>query len=153
GAFSPDGRQIVGCGPNGAERIWDVATGKKVRDLRSAEGNGGRAVFTPDGKRLLVGDMDDVCLLDLATGKPVHDFGGHTNSIWSVFFTPDGGRLITRAVYTDQTVRVWDPRTGRKLGEFEGGTSDIRSMTLSPDGKAVASAGGGQTIRLRDAAT
>src|SRR5262249_3223476 len=53
---SPDGRQIVTCSLDYTVRFWDAATGQQQALFRVPEGRAApvRAVFSPDGKRLLV---------------------------------------------------------------------------------------------------
>lgn len=147
-AFSPDGRQVVASQPDGPLRVWDVATGKKVRDYGGAAHGAWAAAFTPDGKRIAVAQFDDVNVLDLATGKSIHDFGGHAQSVWRLGFAAEG-RLVSVA----PSGLVWEPRTGRKLGAFPGHPAGTYGTAVSPDGKWIASCGADEKVRLRDAGT
>jgi WD40 repeat protein len=61
--YSPDGRALVARGPDLAVRVWDVAAGKEVGQLR---GHGGRVetvAFAADGKTLASGSADTTVLL------------------------------------------------------------------------------------------
>ena len=148
--FSPDGRLVVGSTTFGPLRVWDVATGAKIRDYRTdinglTIGNTLSAAFTPDGKRLAFSQLDRVVVLDTATGKPVHDFGGHSHTVWHLAFIADG-RLVSRS----REALVWDPRTGRKLG---GLPEYLNGLAISRDGRQIATSGTDEKIRLRDAVT
>jgi RNA polymerase sigma factor (sigma-70 family) len=145
--FSPDGRQVVASSSTGPLRVWDVATGKKVRDYDAGYQVWAAAV-TPDGKRIAVAQFDDVTVLDRATGKSIHDFGGHTQSVWNVDFAAND-RLVSFA----GSGLVWNPRTGRKLGDFRGPRDGIHGVAVSPTGRLIATSGADQKVRLRDAVT
>lgn len=146
--FSPDGRQVVASNSSGPLRVWDVATGKKVRDYGGPAHGAWAAAFTPDGKRLAVARFDDVAVIDRETGESIHDFGGHTGGVNFVGFAANG-----RLVSASSAGLVWDPRTGKKLGAFPAHPKGTYADALSPDGKRVATTGADQTVRLRDAGT
>ncbi len=72
-AFSRDGRTLATAGIDKLVHIWDVRTGKLVREL---EQNVGNAVweldFSPDGKMLAIAGGDSFASLwDLATGAQI----------------------------------------------------------------------------------
>jgi WD40 repeat protein len=150
GAFSSDGRLLAGPVKGEVARIWDLKTRKKVRDLHSPGGRGLPVLFSPDGKRVVINEMDDLCVLDLASGKPVPDLEQHPRSVWHAAFTKDGKRLLSTA--TDAG-RVWDPRSGRKLRDLMGRPAWIRDVALSPDGRYIATGEYDGPVRLLDAKT
>src|SRR5262249_57297429 len=49
--FSPDGRYYLAGGDNRTLRLYEVATGRLVREFAGHEGWAAPAVFTPDGKQ------------------------------------------------------------------------------------------------------
>ena len=147
-AFSPDGRQVIASNPSGPLRVWDVATGKKVRDYGGPAHGAWAAAFTPDGKRIAVARFDDVDVIDRETGKSIHDFGGHTGGIGFVGFATN-----ERFVSSSSSGLVWDPRSGKKLGAFAGHPNGTYADALSPDGKWIATSGADQKVRLRNAVT
>lgn len=110
----------------------------------------GSAVFSPDGHRLLSGNMDKIVRLwDRDTGKEVRRFEGHTGVVVSVAFSPDGRHALSGGV--DKTVRLWDVQTGTELSRFEDHENVVLSVAFSPDGRRVFSAGAdGARLRALD---
>jgi len=53
-AFTPDGRRLVAGCEGETVHVWDVRTGKRVRDIRTAKGLG--LSVSPDSKRVAKGD-------------------------------------------------------------------------------------------------
>jgi len=114
-AFSPDGRRVVAV--NYLEtQLWDAASGKQLWVI---EGHYQTAVFSPDGRYLLVGGHDPpvAYLLDAATGNEVRQFEGHTENIESVAFSPDGQSVLTGS--EDGTARLWNAGNGKELLRFK----------------------------------
>jgi WD40 repeat protein len=72
-AFSPDGRMLATPGQNGRVHVWEVHTGKLVRELEQNVGTAVLALdFSPDGKMLAIsGGEAFASLWDLATGAPI----------------------------------------------------------------------------------
>ena len=69
-----------------------------------------KAVFSPDGRRILTGGHDNTARLwDAATGRELLTLRGHTEPVRSVAFSPDGQHLLTGS--TDKTARVWRRQT------------------------------------------
>jgi WD40 repeat protein len=110
--FSADGKTLISAGEDKTIRFWDVATGKEVRRLVTAEPVVQIAV-APDGKALAsVGTVKaegakgpmrftywkngDVVLWDLLKAKETHRLKGHdTNVAAALAFTPDGRSLVS----------------------------------------------------------
>jgi WD40 repeat protein len=151
-AFSPDGRWYLAGGDTGSLRLWDVATGRPLQQLKGHDGWTCQAVFTPDGKRVLSGGVQDKCLRlwDVATGRQIRLFVGHRQDVVSVAVSPDSRFALSGSV--DQTLRLWDLATGREVRRLEGHTSRCGGI-FSPDGKHILSFSADKTLRLWDTRT
>lgn len=151
-AFSPDGRSYLAGGDTGPLCLWDVATGKQIREFKGHEGWTCNAVFTPDGNQVLSGGVQDksLRLWEVASGRALGTFTGHSQEVTTVAIAP-GGRLALSGS-ADRTLRLWDLATGREVRRLEG-HADRCGGIFSPDGKQVLSFSADTTLRLWDVAT
>src|SRR5262249_54528517 len=116
-AFSADGKLLASghltanrYGWNKQEetlvRIWDVAKGREIRQLKGAWYAVWSVAFSPDGKTLAVGtQFNTIHLWEVATGRERRRFAGDRCTIKALAFTPDG-RLLASG--HDRTALVWD---------------------------------------------
>jgi WD40 repeat protein len=66
-AFAPDGRVLASPGPEKSVRLWDVATGKEIGQLKGHDGSVTALAFAADGKTLVSGSGDTTLLVWDAT--------------------------------------------------------------------------------------
>jgi WD40 repeat protein len=106
--FSPDNTCIVSCGYGTKNvRLWDARTGAELRRFEGHTDLVSRAVFSPDGRRVLSSSADaTVRLWDVQTGKELNSFHSHTDNVTCVAFSPDGRRALSGSL-GDSTVRLW----------------------------------------------
>jgi WD40 repeat protein len=154
--ISGDGKLFFGAGdagPTGTIRLFEVATGKQVQELRP--GNDiwfSTAAFVPGGKYLATAYShdSDIYLWDIATGQIVRKLTGHTDRGLGLAAAPDGQRLLSWS--DDRTLRLWDLKTGQELRKLEGHT-DKATGVFSPDGKRILTFSHDRTLRLWDTDT
>jgi RNA polymerase sigma factor (sigma-70 family) len=102
--------------------------------------------FSPDGKLVLAGCMDNVLrVFELSTGKE-RKFEGHTQQLHGAVFTPDGRRILSGSY--DKTVRLWDVESGKEVCRFFGHDNWVWGVAVSPDGTLGLSGSLDKTARL-----
>lgn len=112
--FSPDGRWLAAIDPR-KWRVFDTESGALVQSERASTTP--RLAWSPDGRRLAVGEQARVRLL--AVDEDFHPVAEArlTDTVQSVTFTRHGGRLLT----TDRSagLSIWSLSGGlTKLGTF-----------------------------------
>jgi WD40 repeat protein len=134
--FSDDGRLCVAWAP-GAFRVWEVATGKLVRESAGVLPYTVTVRFLPDGKQLLSSHADGTFRRwDLATGDLLAQI--HAAPGWYQLqgFSSEGDAFGS----IDERARVWDLKAGKErfaVNPVEGNTGLAASAPLSPDGKRM----------------
>jgi RNA polymerase sigma factor (sigma-70 family) len=152
-AFAPDGQTLASAGEDRAVKLWDVRTGRELRELRGHANFVFSVAFSPDGKTLATGGMSSgntrdttVRLWDAATGKEVTSLE-HTAGHHSLAFSPDGKTLAAGS----GPVRLWELSAGapKVRAELDVPEGVVHAVAFSPDGKVLASAAD-RTVRLWD---
>lgn len=159
-AFSPDGKLLASSSPEDtAIKLWDVGAGTELRTLKgrfsgvssmpfSSYGIAS-IVFSPDGKLLASGNLDNtIKLWDVESASELHTLMGHAFGINSVALSPDGKLLATGNL--DHTVKLWEVGGRNGLRTLKGHSRYVNSVAFSPDGKLLASASLDNTIKLWD---
>lgn len=152
--FSPDGKYIVTGGKK--IEIWDTVTGNEVMGIDEA---GGCVSFSPDAKRIISADGNDINIWDASSGKKLRTLSGHDDTIWSMSYSPDGTRIVSGG--DDKTVRVWNPVTGAEIMTLRGhgdcpeqpSMSPVSSVAFSPDGQHIVSGSYDYTVKIWNAGT
>jgi len=151
-AFSPDGNFALSGGVNGTMTLWEVASGRGLRNFVSHGGDVFSVAFSPDGNFALTGGRDGtVALWEVASGLELRSFVGHQGDVVGVAFSPDGKTALSGGV--NGTVKLWEVASGRELQSFAGCQTDVRSVAFSPDGRFALSGGVKGTIKLWEVAS
>jgi len=140
-AFSPDSRRLLSSSPDKTIRLWDVESGKEIRQLVGAKGGATTMVFSSDGRRALTGAVDGVVRLwDLETGREIRQFAEHTNLSCIVALSPDG-RMAIAAGIIDKSIFVWDVESGELLRKLTVRDTGAQSVAFSSDGRRALAMG------------
>ncbi|OPY74546.1 MAG: WD domain, G-beta repeat [Syntrophorhabdus sp. PtaU1.Bin153] len=116
-AFSPDGRYALSGSYDNAVKVWDIASGEKLRVFTGHTDAVESVAFSTDGTRVLSGSRDKtVKLWDFSSGALIHTFNGHNKDVKSVAFSPDGRHILSGS--QDGTARVWDISSAREIMTF-----------------------------------
>jgi WD40 repeat protein len=129
-AVLPDARTALCAVANHEDRVgvWDLATGKMLREIDLDGGMPHFLAISPDGERVAVaGGNGFVDVRNVATGAQVLGTTGHHGGVDAVVFTPDGKTLAS--IGSDDDVRLWDVPTAKERAV-------LRSVAASPSSLA-----------------
>jgi WD40 repeat protein len=127
---------------DGKARLWDVETGREVRQFPGYAGFVNGLSFSPDGKYIATAAEGTTSQIwDVETGQPLERFPGDVGR-----FSVDGKFLLTGGL---STAYLWNRATGEQLRTFEV-ANNLWSVELSPDGKFILIGGADQFARLWD---
>ncbi len=152
-AISPDGRTVVTGAAHPAVWLWNVSTGRLIREVPLADAeNTGVAIFSPDARFAAGVVRGSINVWDISSGKCLHrlphdegDFPG------VVAFSADGNSLYVG--HKDFHISCWDLTTNKKGVAFVGHTKPINSIAVSSNARMLLSASSDGTIRCWESAS
>lgn len=140
-AISPAGSLVAGASSEDWVRVFRIATGEVVAELRGHTADVKAVAFSPDGGHLASGGVDDVLRIwDTREWREVAVLRGHAGAIRSIAWLPDGSALLSSG--SDGTVRRWSTRFdwyGPRRMRHPGGPA--YHAAISPDGESICLAG------------
>ena len=151
--FSPNGKRIVTTSEDNTAKIWDVASGKLLEELKGHENGVAQATFSSNGKKIVTASWDGTAKVwDVTTGNLLLNLKGHSDAVYHASFSPDGNKIITAS--GDSTVKVWDAKTGKVLLKLDGYVESAFSAMpakFTPDGKKIITVSGESAVKFWDA--
>ena len=131
GARQAENRRLI--------HLWDVETDTP---LHTITGNPNLRdhllLFSPDGKKLVIGNGPAAYLWDVETGSLLHTFADTYHEVYygkNYCFSSDGTIL---ALGNNIHIRLWDVERGNLLRTFVKRVNTRSSIAFSPDGKTLA---------------
>jgi len=161
--FSPDGKHILTAtggyaGENtgyleGRVYLWD-SDGKLILKLPLIDGGVEMAVFSPDGRQILIASTSTAELWDAKAGTRKSVQTIHDGQVRLAKFTPAGHQIVTASGSTgmadnrDFSVRLTDITFIDKRDRLNGHSADLNSLEFSPDGSRMLTASSDSTARI-----
>jgi mono/diheme cytochrome c family protein len=172
-AFSPDGKQVI-AGGNHELTVWEAATGKLVKRIRTRARRTMAMVFLSDGKLAVAGgrpgEEGNVRVYDLKGGTAkveggvtvldgVNDKGvmlrellDSDDEVLALALSADGKKLASGGC--DRLVHVWDLSKGvaaaKEESSFENHADWVFGVAFSPDGKQLFTCSRDKTAKVWD---
>ena len=107
GAFTPDGERAVTVSSDETVRLWDLKTGKEIRQYKGHTGPLYCVAVSEDGRTLVTGAQDNTLRLwDVPQPRPALSLTGHQGVADGVAISPDGRLVVSGAA--DKVVRLWN---------------------------------------------
>lgn len=143
-AISPDGKQLLTGSAQGSVKLWDVATGKQIRELGNLSRRMREVAISADGQLALAHSSSGVTIWQNDSGQRVGHFDVDEHEVKSFAVSPDGSRLLLKLAdisdWSKGGFQVFGIRDGKRL--FQVQHSYPRGAAFGPDGKTLATASG-----------
>jgi WD40 repeat protein len=143
-AFSPDDQFLLAFEEGQPLRVWHLADGRLAlrAELVGCHGH----AFSPNGRRLAVGQKGWVLCFDLQSGEEVQRWRlpavAHT-----LAFHPQSDRLAVGYLKSD-IASIFDATSGRSLAELPVGAMEAQVVAWHPDGERLAVVGSVPQIQI-----
>jgi WD40 repeat protein len=155
-AFNPAGTTLAADDGVGDLWIWDVASRRVLRTIRTEHPLCGVS-WSPDGARIATGDCGThyagsvARIWDAKTGRLVFASKVQGGAIRTIAFSPNGEYLgaPNRAGYA----QILDVGTGRVVTTFPDHTGEVLALAFSPDSARVVTSSTDGTARVWDRQT
>jgi eukaryotic-like serine/threonine-protein kinase len=144
--FSPDDQFLFAVGQGSKLGLWRVADGHQViqEDLRDCWAN----AFSPDGRRLAVGQYERVICFELPTGQELNRWTVSA-PVDSLAFHPDSSQLAV-GYSRSNVVSIYDSQAGSLLTDLPVGAMQHQFVAWHPDGKRLAVSSSDPRIQIWD---
>jgi len=133
-AFSPDRTRLASCGGDKTIRVWSLASGERIQEIRLKDAPDPCAALSPDAALVAGAVGDRVRVWNVASGE-LQTIMLVDGPVRSLVFSPDGKQLVSGSLAGE--LRVFDIRDGKLLRQEGTGKQSISILRYTPDGKSL----------------
>ncbi len=138
--FSPNGKYLAAATKNNTPRVWEVATGKPVHELKGHHKSVLAIDWSPDGKQIFTaGDEGTVLVWSAETGQPLMKLRGHLDRIGSLAVHPAGSPLYSAA--SDSSIKLWDIERSLPFSDHKVRNQFVYAFDSDPRGEILVTNG------------
>ena len=131
-AVSPIENKAVTTGQDGLIKLWDIKSGKLLKEIKSDNLWVEQATWSPDGNYFATGSGSIITIFN-KNGEQIQDFEEHESTISGIAWNADSKSLAT-ACYGG--VRIFELEKDEPI-EFLQWKNSMHSLSWSPDGKFI----------------
>lgn len=150
-AFTPTGELLTTFSYKPQVSLWEVPSGRLARSFVAKESLNWDmrfALFSADGRTLVLADCGPILVIDLRTGASREIVAtSEGNAAVALALSPDGQLLASGHGWSDASIRLWNVHTGKPAGSLEGHRGWVGKLVFSQDGRVLYSASKDQSIR------
>ena len=148
------GSFLVSASCKGTIKVWNLATGVRVRTLKEEASLGLLKTYIALGIPYIVSTSSNhlIHIWSTETWNCVLTLHGHTDTVSSVdVYAYSDGFCIVSGSY-DKTIKLWDAATGRCIDTLKGHTGPIRSVAAFSNGTGLSIVSGSNdaTVKIWD---
>ena len=150
--MSTNGRLVAGASTSRAIGIWETATGKLINQLAfpTTQNSVGALAFTPDGDRLLVGNVPQrrrskgkaLLEYDITSGEIVSEASVDPNWVYKIATCATVDWFATAGGGYDRSLRVWKSHSLHPHHIWPAHESAVLAVAISPNGARIVTGGG-----------
>ncbi len=149
---SKDSKKVVTGGLSNELTVCDLATGKKLMELKGHSDNIVAVRFSPNGRYIVSGGVDKTIILwDAITGDIIRQKIDHGDYVRDLVFSPDS-KLFASASW-DGTAIVWDTFSGQRINTIASHNDNVTAVDFNQDGTELLTGSGDHSICVWDTKT
>lgn len=155
--FSPDGKYIVSAHQDCIIRIWEVFSGRMIRELKGHTEPISSVSVSPDCKYILSAagffksKDHSMRVWSFSSGELINIIDNHGWSVYYATFSPKGNQILSSS--EDRTVGIWEGLRPLYPHALQAHTWPVKMAVFSPNSNLIVSAAADDNIIIWNAIT